>query len=288
MCSSTANFVASKNLRGRALCSNALLQCAAGMEQVADAAAAGLAAAGLSPQQQGSQQSSQQPALRPHPCSWLSQLGSVVRGGERQAYVVYTVFFAVFVADFSMLTLAYPLSLLGYALLSPKPRRQYWQVSWAQDVFNRYQTLMPAECRTGIASSVGTLHGIGKLTLLSCYRAQAVLMYTEVVLIAQYVWQIPTRLNCVWVSLLLRTQMEEVRFCLATRARVTMCSCPSWVAHCLRCAIAMSRWGCTRWQCGACRCSCCTWAHSCTPTLWPTSRYVVAAQCFEQSPPRGL
>jgi hypothetical protein len=35
-------------------------------------------------------------------------------------------------------------------------------------------------------------------------------MYTEVVLIAQYVWQIPTRLNCEWVTPLLRTRMEQV------------------------------------------------------------------------------
>jgi hypothetical protein len=35
-------------------------------------------------------------------------------------------------------------------------------------------------------------------------------MYTEVVLIAQYVWQIPTRLNCPWVTPLLRTRMEQV------------------------------------------------------------------------------
>lgn len=39
---------------------------------------------------------------------------------------------------------------------------------------------------------------------------QALLMYMEAVLIAQYVWQIPTRLGCAWVTPQLRTQMEEV------------------------------------------------------------------------------
>jgi hypothetical protein len=39
---------------------------------------------------------------------------------------------------------------------------------------------------------------------------QMMLVYTEIVLIAQYVWQIPTRLNCAWVSPLLREKMEQV------------------------------------------------------------------------------
>lgn len=39
---------------------------------------------------------------------------------------------------------------------------------------------------------------------------QAVLMYTEAVLIGQYIWLIPTRLDCSWVTSLLRTQIEEV------------------------------------------------------------------------------
>ena len=45
-------------------------------------------------------------------------------------------------------------------------------------------------------------------------------MYTEGVLIAQYVWQIPTRLGCAWVTPLLRTQLEEVRIRDATFAEV--------------------------------------------------------------------
>jgi hypothetical protein len=49
-------------------------------------------------------------------------------------------------------------------------------------------------------------------------------MYTEVVLIAQYVWQIPTRLNCPWVTPLLRTRMEQVccraRFAVLLHASV--------------------------------------------------------------------
>lgn len=83
------------------------------------------AASLVSPQRQGSQQ-----PPRPQPRSWLSQLGAALRGDDRQAFVVYLLFFAVFVADFSLLTLAYPLSLLGYALLSQKPKRHYWLVSF--------------------------------------------------------------------------------------------------------------------------------------------------------------
>jgi hypothetical protein len=94
------------------------------MEQVADAAAA-LVTPGHPNDQQ---QQRQQPKRRPR--TWLSQLASALRGSGRQANVVYALFFAVFVADYSLLALAYPVSLLGYALLSQKPRRQYWQVSY--------------------------------------------------------------------------------------------------------------------------------------------------------------
>lgn len=92
------------------------------MEQVADAAAAL-----VTPGQPGRQQQPRWP--RPRPRTWLSQLAAALRGSERQANVVYALFFTVFVADYSLLALAYPLSLLGYALLSQKPRRQYWQAS---------------------------------------------------------------------------------------------------------------------------------------------------------------
>ncbi len=60
--------------------------------------------------------------------SWLGRLAAAVRGEDREAYLVYVLFIAVFVADFSLLTLVYPASLLGYALLSQAPRRQYWEV----------------------------------------------------------------------------------------------------------------------------------------------------------------
>ena len=43
-----------------------------------------------------------------------------------------------------------------------------------------------------------------------CGALQAVLVYTEGVLIAQYVWQIPTRLGCPWITPMLRARMGEV------------------------------------------------------------------------------
>jgi hypothetical protein len=104
---------------GACLSSGPGVHSSAGVEQVADAAAA-LVTPG--------QQDGQQQQARQRPRTWLSQLGAALRGSERQAHVVYALFFAVFVADYSLLALAYPLSLLAYALLSQRPRRQYWQV----------------------------------------------------------------------------------------------------------------------------------------------------------------
>ena len=150
-------------------------------------------------------------------------------------------YIAVFIADMSLLTLAYPVSLLLYALLSQQPRRQYFEVCCIQPVQSTLQCLLLSslQCRCMLPrGSDRPLHHIiapGRMAHLFlggtcasiepmnehipelvssipfCLTPQGMLMYTEGVLIAQYVWQIPTRLGCAWVTALLRARMEEVR-----------------------------------------------------------------------------
>ena len=59
---------------------------------------------------------------------WRSCLGSLNwRRDDHESVVCYALYFAVFVADFSLLSLAFPLSLLCYALLAQPPSRRFWQ-----------------------------------------------------------------------------------------------------------------------------------------------------------------
>jgi hypothetical protein len=58
-------------------------------------------------------------------------------------------------ADFSVLTLAFPLSMFLYSMISVKPAKAYWQVA---------------------------------------------LVYCEALIIAQYAYQVPTRLGCAFIS----------------------------------------------------------------------------------------
>ena len=61
--------------------------------------------------------------------NWRGWLGSLNwRRDDHESVVCYALFFAVFVADFSLLSLAFPLSLLCYALLAQPPSRRFWQV----------------------------------------------------------------------------------------------------------------------------------------------------------------
>ena len=50
------------------------------------------------------------------------------RRDDRESDACYALFLAVFVADFSLAALAFPLALLGYALLAQPPSRRFWQV----------------------------------------------------------------------------------------------------------------------------------------------------------------
>ena len=52
-----------------------------------------------------------------------------VKRVDQESYVAYILYCVAFCVDGSVLTLAYPLSLLLYALLSTAPAAGYWQVS---------------------------------------------------------------------------------------------------------------------------------------------------------------
>ncbi len=56
---------------------------------------------------------------------WLKRR---LRRVDRESYLCYLLFLASFAADFSLLLLLFPLSMLLYSLVSIKPSKAYWQV----------------------------------------------------------------------------------------------------------------------------------------------------------------
>jgi hypothetical protein len=91
----------------------------------------------------------------PTPCSaaaWLRRrLGRV----DRESHLAYTLFTITFLADYSLLAAALPLSAFLYAMVSVRPSRGYWRLA---------------------------------------------LVYTELVIVAQFAFQVPTRLGCQFLS----------------------------------------------------------------------------------------
>ena len=60
--------------------------------------------------------------------SWLALLRARWRRDDKESLVCYFLFVALFVADMSLLALAFPAALYLYALLVNPPARQFWQV----------------------------------------------------------------------------------------------------------------------------------------------------------------
>ena len=59
---------------------------------------------------------------------WLSDMVHRLRRDDKESYICYVLFIAAFVADFSVLALAFPLVLFCYGLLANPPPRKFWQV----------------------------------------------------------------------------------------------------------------------------------------------------------------
>ncbi|KAL6770350.1 hypothetical protein ACKKBG_A34605 [Auxenochlorella protothecoides x Auxenochlorella symbiontica] len=95
----------------------------------------------------------------------LQHLRHRLRRLDRESVVAYLAYVAVFVADYSLLALFFPLSMFVYALCSVKPTPRYWRVT---------------------------------------------LVYSELLIIVQYAYQIPTRLGCSFVTPQLQFTMEVI------------------------------------------------------------------------------
>ena len=63
-----------------------------------------------------------------HP-TWFSWLLSWVQRADQESYTCYVLFVLIFILDFSLLTMLFPVSLAAYALATQRPSRLYWQVS---------------------------------------------------------------------------------------------------------------------------------------------------------------
>ena len=63
-----------------------------------------------------------------HP-TWFSWLLSWVQRADQESYTCYVLFVLIFILDFSLLTMLFPVSLAAYVLATQRPSRLYWQVS---------------------------------------------------------------------------------------------------------------------------------------------------------------
>ncbi|KAK9863698.1 hypothetical protein WJX84_001768 [Apatococcus fuscideae] len=96
---------------------------------------------------------------------WWSWTARTWRRSDTDSYLCYSLFFAVFFTDYSLIAVVYHASLFLYAILAQQPSTQFWQ---------------------------------------------AILLYTEGVLIAQYVFLIPTRLECDFLTESVKNALDAV------------------------------------------------------------------------------
>lgn len=85
---------------------------------------------------------------------WLSWLLSLTQRVDEESWTCYVLFVLVFVLDVSLLTMLFPVSLAGYALLTQRPSALYWQVS-ALHAFNHATILLLGPTETCDKSETG-------------------------------------------------------------------------------------------------------------------------------------
>lgn len=56
---------------------------------------------------------------------------------DRESYLAYVLFIVLFVADYSLLSLVFPVSTFFYALVSTRPSPHFWQVELGLGVFHK-------------------------------------------------------------------------------------------------------------------------------------------------------
>ena len=64
---------------------------------------------------------------RNRPNWWVWAAGWIQRADE-ESWLCYVLFVLLFILDFSLLTMLFPVSLAAYALATQKPSQRYWQV----------------------------------------------------------------------------------------------------------------------------------------------------------------
>ena len=59
---------------------------------------------------------------------WWTRLPGWGQHVDEESYTCYVLFILIFVLDFSLLTMLFPVTLAAYALATQKPSQRYWQV----------------------------------------------------------------------------------------------------------------------------------------------------------------
>lgn len=83
--------------------------------------------------------------------SWRALLRLKWRHDDKESALCYVLFMALFVADFSVLAMAFPVVLYIYALLAQTPATRFWQA----------RTLSrPSCCQSGMPAMFGNTHTV--------------------------------------------------------------------------------------------------------------------------------
>ena len=74
---------------------------------------------------------------------WWTRLPGWAQHADEESYTCYVLFVLIFVLDFSLLTMLFPVTLAAYALATQKPRQRYWQVAlFAFAMFSLFVVLL--------------------------------------------------------------------------------------------------------------------------------------------------
>ena len=78
---------------------------------------------------------------------WWTRLPGWAQHADEESYTCYVLFVLIFVLDFSLLTMLFPVTLAAYALATQKPRQRYWQVAlFAFAMFSLVVVFPPFAC----------------------------------------------------------------------------------------------------------------------------------------------
>ena len=67
--------------------------------------------------------------------SWWTRVAGWGQHEDEESYTCYVLFVLIFVLDFSLLTMLFPVTVAAYALATQKPSQHYWQVTLSALLF---------------------------------------------------------------------------------------------------------------------------------------------------------